>query len=158
LGSQDTSIEALEAACVPHGGQTPDAVFLCAGRATPGFFIEQTEETLRKGMDDTYWLAAWSAMVRDLLEPPSCLGPLTFWHRQAASKRMVRTGTKGKIVFVSSVLGYFGLVGYSSYSPGKHAIRGKRWTNSNILSHVDNGVDVSRSCRDSPSRALALFH
>ncbi|KAI9512240.1 oxidoreductase [Russula earlei] len=104
LGTLGGATDALEAACVPHGGQTPDAVFLCAGKATPGFFIEQTEESLRKGMDDTYWLAAQSAM--------------------AASKRMVRTHTEGKIVFVSSVLGYFGLIGYSTYSPGKHAIRG----------------------------------
>jgi len=104
LGTQEAASDALEAACVPHGGQTPDAVFLCAGRSTPGFFIDQTEESMRKGMDDTYWLAAWSAMV--------------------ASKRMVDTRTKGKIVFVSSILGYFGMIGYSTYSPGKHAIRG----------------------------------
>jgi 3-dehydrosphinganine reductase len=38
---------------------------------------------------------------------------------------MVGTRTKGKIVFVSSVLGYFGMIGYSTYSPGKHAIRGE---------------------------------
>jgi 3-dehydrosphinganine reductase len=67
LGTQEAAAEALEAACVPHGGQTPDAVFLCAGKSTPGFFIEQTVESMRKGMDDTYWLAAWSAMVRNLL-------------------------------------------------------------------------------------------
>ncbi|KAH9966064.1 oxidoreductase [Russula dissimulans] len=104
LGTLEAANDALEAACVPHGGQTPDAVFLCAGKSTPGFFIEQTEESMRKGMDDTYWLAAHSAM--------------------AASKRMVRTRTEGKIVFVSSILGYFGMIGYSTYSPGKHAIRG----------------------------------
>jgi 3-dehydrosphinganine reductase len=67
LDKKEAAADALEAACVPHGGQTPDAVFLCAGRATPGFFIEQTEESMRKGMDDTYWLAAWSAMVRSFL-------------------------------------------------------------------------------------------
>jgi 3-dehydrosphinganine reductase len=104
LDTQKAATDALEAACLPHAGQSPDTVFLCAGKATPGFFIEQTEETMRKGMDNTYWLAAWSAM--------------------AASKRMIRTRSKGKIVFVSSVLGYFGLIGYSTYSPGKHAIRG----------------------------------
>ena len=38
---------------------------------------------------------------------------------------MVKSGVKGKIVFVSSILGYFSLVGYSTYSPGKHAIRGE---------------------------------
>jgi 3-dehydrosphinganine reductase len=104
LDTQKAAADALEAACLPHAGQSPDTVFLCAGKATPGFFIEQTEETMRKGMDNTYWLAAWSAM--------------------AASKRMIRTRSKGKIVFVSSVLGYFGMIGYSTYSPGKHAIRG----------------------------------
>jgi 3-dehydrosphinganine reductase len=67
LGTQEGAVNALEAACVPHGGQTPDAVFLCAGKATPGFFIEQTEESMRKGIDNTYWLAAWTALVRNPL-------------------------------------------------------------------------------------------
>jgi 3-dehydrosphinganine reductase len=69
LSTQSAATEALEAACQPHAGQSPDAVFLCAGKATPGFFIEQTEESMRKGMEDTYWLAAWSAMVRDHIQP-----------------------------------------------------------------------------------------
>jgi hypothetical protein len=55
---------------------------------------------------------------------------LTRSDHQVASKRMVRTKTKGKIVFVSSILGYFGMIGYSTYSPGKHAIRGKLYTGS----------------------------
>lgn len=38
---------------------------------------------------------------------------------------MVRQGVKGKIVFVSSVLGMMSFVGYSTYSPGKFALRGK---------------------------------
>lgn len=37
---------------------------------------------------------------------------------------MVKEGVKGKIVFVASILAYFSMVGYSSYSPGKFAIRG----------------------------------
>lgn len=81
-------------------------------------------------------------------------------NRQVASKRMVRTSTKGKIVFVSSVLGYFGMIGYSTYSPGKHAIRGKLYTDSesSISSRADNPRHVLRSCRDTPSRTLALFN
>jgi len=75
LGTQQAATDALEAACVPHGGQTPDAVFLCAGRSTPGFFMEQTEESLRKGMDDAYWVATCSAIVRVLLKPPFYLEP-----------------------------------------------------------------------------------
>ena len=45
-------------------------------------------------------------------------------HGQTASKRMVKEGVKGKIVFVSSLLGYFSMVGWSAYSPGKFALRG----------------------------------
>jgi 3-dehydrosphinganine reductase len=37
---------------------------------------------------------------------------------------MARERTPGKIVFVSSFLGYMSIIGYSSYSPGKHALRG----------------------------------
>lgn len=37
---------------------------------------------------------------------------------------MARQKRKGKIVFVSSTLGYMSFLGYSSYSPAKHALRG----------------------------------
>jgi 3-dehydrosphinganine reductase len=37
---------------------------------------------------------------------------------------MIRTRKKGKICFVSSTLGYMALVGYASYAPAKHALRG----------------------------------
>jgi 3-dehydrosphinganine reductase len=37
---------------------------------------------------------------------------------------MAKQGVKGKICFVSSTLGYMGLLGYASYSPGKHALMG----------------------------------
>ena len=43
---------------------------------------------------------------------------------KVGSKRMVSDKTQGKIVFVSSILGYFSIVGYSSYSPAKFALRG----------------------------------
>ncbi|PCH41091.1 oxidoreductase [Wolfiporia cocos MD-104 SS10] len=95
---------ALEAACQAHGGTSPDALFLCAGKSRPGFFVEQDEASLRKALDETYYAQASSAL--------------------AAAKRMVRRGEKGKIVFVNSVLGYFSIVGYSTYSSGKFALRG----------------------------------
>lgn len=43
---------------------------------------------------------------------------------QAAAKRMARDRYPGKIVFVSSLLGYMSMIGYASYSPAKHALRG----------------------------------
>ncbi|RXK35709.1 hypothetical protein M231_07037 [Tremella mesenterica] len=43
---------------------------------------------------------------------------------QAAIKKMISHRVKGKIIFVSSFLGYTSFVGYTSYSPGKYALRG----------------------------------
>ncbi|KAI0090584.1 oxidoreductase [Irpex rosettiformis] len=95
---------ALEASTVPFDGKCPDALFLCAGKSRPGFFVEQTEELMVTTMEETYWAQAWTAF--------------------AGSKRMVKEGVQGKIVFVASLLAYFSIAGYSPYSPGKFAIRG----------------------------------
>ncbi|KAG8947286.1 3-dehydrosphinganine reductase [Tulasnella sp. 424] len=54
--------EALEAACAPYGGRVPDGAFLVAGASAPKFFVEMDEADLRKGMDDGYWIQAWTAL------------------------------------------------------------------------------------------------
>ncbi|KAF8580282.1 oxidoreductase [Ramaria rubella] len=104
LNNAQSSQQALEAACAPHGGKAPAAVFTCAGSSRPSFFIEQTEQLLLNGMTASYWVQAWTAL--------------------AATKQMVRDRVQGKIIFVASTLGFMNMIGYSSYSPGKHALRG----------------------------------
>ncbi|KAH9933625.1 oxidoreductase [Epithele typhae] len=104
VNSEAGSAAALEAACESFKGRAPDAVFTCAGASRPGFFVELSEESLRQGLELTYYAQAFTAL--------------------AATKAMVRTGVKGKIVFVSSVLGYFSIVGYAAYASGKFALRG----------------------------------
>ncbi|KAI0636131.1 oxidoreductase [Trametes polyzona] len=104
VDSESESFAALKAASEPFGGRCPDALFLCAGAARPSYFVEQDERMLRHGMQISYWAQACTAL--------------------AGAKEMVRQGVKGKIVFVSSILAYFSVVGYSTYSPGKFAIRG----------------------------------
>ena len=37
---------------------------------------------------------------------------------------MVKQKRKGKIVLVSSTLGYMSFIGWANYSPGKQALRG----------------------------------
>lgn len=96
--------DALETVCAEHGGRTPDAILMCAGASRPSFFVESEAEDLKRGMDNAYWVQAYTA-----------------W---AAAKRMVKTQTQGKIVFVGSVLSFMSIIGYSSYSPGKYALRG----------------------------------
>ncbi|KAK7470577.1 3-dehydrosphinganine reductase [Stygiomarasmius scandens] len=100
------SEDALEAVTQSFGGSLPDAAFLCAGAATPGFFVEQSGDDLGRGMDNAYWVQAYSAL--------------------AFAKRAAHVNDKKnrKLVFVCSTLGYMSIVGYSSYAPGKHALRG----------------------------------
>ncbi|KAK2466259.1 hypothetical protein APHAL10511_001901 [Amanita phalloides] len=117
-----SSTAALQAASDAHGGRCPDAVFLCAGTARPGFFLEESGDTLKRGMDDAYWVQAFSAL--------------------AAVKSMVKDGVRGKIVLVSSVLGYMSIVGYSSYSPAKHALRGLAETLRSELSLYSISVHI----------------
>ncbi|KAF7338978.1 Oxidoreductase [Mycena venus] len=93
------SAAALTAACAPHGGDSPDAVFACAGSARPMYFVEMTEEDMRRGMDDAYWVQAWTIF--------------------AAVKQMVKQNRKGRLALVSSVVGYMSFLGWGSYSPGE---------------------------------------
>jgi 3-dehydrosphinganine reductase len=67
LNGLASSEAALDAACQPHGGRNPDAMFLCAGKSTPGFFVEEDEYSLRQGMDNGYWVQAWSALVSSIV-------------------------------------------------------------------------------------------
>ncbi|KAJ7116443.1 hypothetical protein C8R44DRAFT_854845 [Mycena epipterygia] len=104
LNNAADSLAALDTVCKAHNGQSPDAVFACAGSSKPMFFMDMTEEDLTEGMVNGYWVQAWTVM--------------------AAAKKMVRDGSKGKIVLVSSTLGYMSFIGWASYSPAKHALRG----------------------------------
>lgn len=64
LDTAKASTDALEAVCEPYNGETPDATFTCAGASRPMFFVEMTDEDLIKGMNDGYWIQAWTAWVR----------------------------------------------------------------------------------------------
>lgn len=64
LNTSQESEKALIAACAPHNGKAPDAVFACAGSSKPMYFIDMTEEDLTAGMANGYWLQAWTAHVR----------------------------------------------------------------------------------------------
>ncbi|KAG2143690.1 hypothetical protein DEU56DRAFT_733169 [Suillus clintonianus] len=104
LDTAGESAAALRAASDGHGGHVPDAVFACAGASKPMYFLDMQAEDLTRGMMNGYWVQAWTAF--------------------AAAKQMVRENKSGKIILVSSILGYMSFVGYSSYSPAKHALRG----------------------------------
>lgn len=121
LDTASGSTQALQDVCRPFSGQCPDAVFACAGTSKPKFFVEMDEQDLLDGMADGYWVQAWTAWVKRLTSSLV----LALIREQAAAKQMARENKKGgKIVLVSSTLGYMSFIGFASYSPGKHALRG----------------------------------
>ncbi|CAO1636071.1 unnamed protein product [Sympodiomycopsis kandeliae] len=90
--------------CSASVGEIPDAVFACAGGASPGFFLHQKEEDFQAGIKTNLQTALATS--------------------HAAASIMVKGGVKGKIVLISSTAGLMALPGYQQYSPMKHAIRG----------------------------------
>ena len=55
---------------------------------------------------------------------------------------MVKTQTQGKLIFVSSILGYMSFAGYSTYTPAKHALRGLSETLRHELLLYNIGVHI----------------
>ncbi|ORX38198.1 hypothetical protein BD324DRAFT_578063, partial [Kockovaella imperatae] len=138
--------EALEEAQKRHG-RYPDHYFLCAGYSRPRYFIDHTPEELQGGLDATYWTTAWTA--------------------HTACKAMVANRIKGRIVMVGSFLSYTAFVGYTSYSPGKYAVRGLADAlRSEMLLHditvnlflpggIDTpGYEVENSSKPAPTKKL----
>ncbi|KAG0057181.1 3-dehydrosphinganine reductase [Gryganskiella cystojenkinii] len=101
---KEQAVRALDAASTHFGGQVPEIIMTCAGISIPKLFIENAVEDFEVQMKLNYF------------------GTLYTIHE--ASKRMVQTGVKGKIVMVSSTMGLIGFAGYASYAPTKFALRG----------------------------------
>jgi 3-dehydrosphinganine reductase len=60
---------------------------------------------------------------------------------------MAQDGTRGKIIFVSSLLGYMSFAGYSTYSPAKFALRGKSSISLVNLSPSYHGQGLAEALR-----------
>ncbi|KAJ1719753.1 3-dehydrosphinganine reductase [Coemansia erecta] len=104
LTSYEDSMRALSEA-VEKQGCGVEMLFMVAGLSNPGVFIEQTEKDLARIMDINYNGTVYT--VHEVV------------------KRLVAEKTKGAhIVFISSTLGFFGLIGYAGYCASKFAIRG----------------------------------
>lgn len=63
LSTYEGAAAALQQACQPFDGKVPDAIFNCAGSSRPAYFVEETGETIKAGMDNAYWVQAYTALV-----------------------------------------------------------------------------------------------
>ena len=100
----------------------PDVVVCCAGNAAPGLFLEQDVATFRSSMELIYM-----GTVQTI---------------KAVIKPMVAR-RDGQIIIVGSAMSVVGFMGYSTYAPAKHALRGLADTLRNELVGFNVAVQIA---------------
>ncbi|KAI2626688.1 NAD(P)-binding protein [Hypoxylon sp. NC1633] len=109
VSRRDYAAPLLAEAVSWNGGRPLDIVWCVAGSSTPGLWIEDPLELTRSHMDLNFWGSAEMAHA-----------VLRLW---CARDAPVVPEPK-HLVFTSSVLALFPLLGYGSYTPAKSALRG----------------------------------
>lgn len=87
---------------------TPDIVWTCAGGTQPGYFKDYSSAALEREIGINYFTVMHTAHAA---------------LRLMTSAGATEDGRKRHIVFTSSVLAFYPIAGYNSYSPAKAAIR-----------------------------------
>jgi 3-dehydrosphinganine reductase len=100
--TNEAKLKAAVAKAVEQFGPV-DCLVACAGNSNPGLFLDQTAADFRHTMDLNYMGTLHS--IKAVIEP------------------MVRR-RDGQIIIVSSGLAVTAMMGYSSYTPSKWALRG----------------------------------
>ncbi|MCJ1357847.1 MAG: hypothetical protein MMC33_007843 [Icmadophila ericetorum] len=98
-----------------NNNSPPDIVWCVAGSSHPTLFIDTPMQSLRDQMDSNYFSSAYTAhaALRAWLKPKVPIAPTD----------------KGKVketyhlIFTSSVVAFYPIMGYSHYSPTKAALR-----------------------------------
>ncbi|KAI9676989.1 MAG: 3-dehydrosphinganine reductase [Caeruleum heppii] len=119
LTSPTEATRVLSESTAWNDARAPDIIFCCAGGSQPNLFVELSTDQLRAQMDQNYWSSAYiaHAALRAWLTPsphPSKPSSLS----SSATSPLPR-----HIIFTSSVVAFYPLVGYSPYAPAKAALR-----------------------------------
>ncbi|KAJ3222833.1 3-dehydrosphinganine reductase [Clydaea vesicula] len=103
VSSNESAINALKEA-TRLVGRCPEYVFTIAGSSIPGYLLNLDVKQYETQMKLNY------------------LG--TVYTIKEASRLMLEANVKGKLITCSSLAALVGFIGYSAYSPSKHAVRG----------------------------------
>lgn len=121
LCDADATRGAIEA--VLDDGVAPDVVVHSAGVIVPGEFVTMSPEDFASNINSGFW---------SVVHPCRVLAPM-----------MIERGS-GHIVNVSSVAGFLGVYGYTSYAAAKYAVMG--FTEALRFEMKSHGVAVSVVC------------
>lgn len=88
--------------------KTPDIVMCCAGVARPGLLLETSPEVLESSIDSIYKSALYFSQAA---------------LKAIAAAPIEKNSPPRHITFFSSVVAFYGFIGYGSYAPLKSAVR-----------------------------------
>ncbi|KAE8446956.1 hypothetical protein EG329_011438 [Mollisiaceae sp. DMI_Dod_QoI] len=97
-----------------NNGQAPSIVWCIAGASSPGLFIDTPRSVMRAQMDINFWSCVdmAHAILNEWLAPGA-----------ADSGKKKGKGEEKHLVFTSSVVAFYPVVGYAPYAPSKAAIK-----------------------------------
>lgn len=123
LGNSEATARAFDQIARDYG--VPDIVWQCAGGTQPGYFKDYSGAALEYEMRSNYFTAMHTAHAAIRLmhgglpaAPAAAPAPAT-----TPAAAATTTAKRRHIVFTSSVLAFYPLAGYNSYSPAKAAMR-----------------------------------
>ncbi|KAI1374615.1 short-chain dehydrogenase [Hypoxylon crocopeplum] len=109
VSKPDYAVSLLAEAVAWNGGRPLDVVWCAAGKSTPDFWIETPLALTRDQMDVNFWGSAEMAHAI-----------LRLW----CAPDVPVVAEPKHLVFTSSVVAFFPVLGYGSYTPSKGALRG----------------------------------
>lgn len=112
-------------------GETPDIVMCVAGMAIPGLLMDMDSSVFEKSIDSIYKSALYFSVEAQRVMAANPLDPE---EQKANGKR--------HITLFSSVVAFYSFIGYGSYAPLKHAVRGL----ADVLRQECIPYDISVEC------------
>lgn len=120
----------LAEATAPNSSCPPDIVWCCAGSCHPTLFVDTPVSKLAEQMDSNYFTSAYMAhaALNAWLKPsPPTTTPKTTDSTKAPPPSGPSTDSQAQrpkhLIFTSSVLAFYPILGYGPYSPCKSALR-----------------------------------
>ncbi|KAL6718126.1 hypothetical protein ACLMJK_004213 [Lecanora helva] len=114
-----------------NNNSPPDILFCCAGSTHPTLFADTPTHIFKEQMESNYFSSAY--MAHAFLQP---------WLRQKPNSSPPKPALAKHIVFTSSLIAFYPLVGYGPYSPSKTALRTLSDTLSQELLLYRSYVDI----------------
>ena len=120
LMDSEAAARVIEEVTAWNHGTPPDIVWCCAGTAHPTLFIETPIARHKQEMDSNYFSALY--MAHPILKAWLKNTPSQKYDTKA-SKTPSSLTLPRHLIFTSSVIAFYPLLGYSPYAPSKAALR-----------------------------------